>query len=64
MMTELPVRIRSWAEIPTGCGFGASGAGALGAAYALNNVLSLNQTVKSLTEYAHAYPPKNVELQS
>jgi len=53
MMTELPVRIKSWAEIPTGCGFGASGAGALGTAYALNKALSLNQTVKSLTEYAH-----------
>ncbi len=53
MMTELPVKIKSWAEIPTGCGFGASGAGALGTAYALNRALSLNQTVKSLTEYAH-----------
>jgi pantoate kinase len=53
MMTDLPVRIRSFAEIPVGCGFGASGAGALGTAYALNRVLSLNQTVKSLTEYAH-----------
>ncbi|MFZ2498541.1 MAG: pantoate kinase [Methanosarcina sp.] len=53
MITDLPVRIRSFAEIPVGCGFGASGAGALGTAYALNRVLSLNQTVKSLTEYAH-----------
>ncbi len=53
MMTDVPVRIKSWAEIPTGCGFGASGAGALGTAYALNRALSLNQTVKSLTEYAH-----------
>lgn len=53
MMTDVPVRIKSWAEIPTGCGFGASGAGALGTAYALNRALSLNQTAKSLTEYAH-----------
>jgi pantoate kinase len=53
MMTESPVRIKSWAEIPIGCGFGASGAGALGTAYALNSALSLNQTVKGLTEYAH-----------
>lgn len=53
MMTDVPVRIRSSAEIPTGCGFGASGAGALGTAYALNSALSLNQTAKSLTEYAH-----------
>ncbi|HWR24777.1 MAG TPA: pantoate kinase [Methanosarcina sp.] len=53
MMTDLPVMINSWAEIPVGCGFGASGAGALGTAYALNKALSLNKTVKSLTEYAH-----------
>lgn len=53
IMTDVPVRIKSWAEIPTGCGFGASGAGALGTAYALNRALSLDQTVKSLTEYAH-----------
>ncbi|HHV23827.1 MAG: pantoate kinase [Methanosarcina sp.] len=53
MMTDVPVRIRGSAEIPTGCGFGASGAGALGTAYALNSALSLNQTAKSLTEYAH-----------
>ena len=53
MMTDEPVRVKSWAEIPVGCGFGASGAGALGTAYALNRALSLNHTVKSLTEYAH-----------
>jgi pantoate kinase len=53
MMTNLPVKVNSWAEIPVGCGFGASGAGALGTAYALNKALSLNHTVKSLTEYAH-----------
>lgn len=53
MMTDEPVIVKSWAEIPAGCGFGASGAGALGTAYALNMALSLNNTVKSLTEYAH-----------
>lgn len=53
IMTELPVRVRSWSEIPVGCGFGASGAGALGTAYGLNSALSLNKTVKSLTEFAH-----------
>jgi pantoate kinase len=53
MITDMPVRINSWAEIPIGCGFGASGAGAIGTAYALNRALSLNQTAKSLTEYAH-----------
>lgn len=53
MLTDMPVRISSWAEIPTGCGFGASGAGAIGTAYALNRALSLNLTSKSLNEYAH-----------
>jgi len=53
MLTDVPLRVKSWAEIPIGCGFGASGAGALGAAYALNRALSLNKTVKHLTEYAH-----------
>jgi pantoate kinase len=53
MITDRPVRVSSWAEIPIGCGFGASGAGAIGTAYALNKALSLNQTAKSLTEYAH-----------
>ena len=53
MLTDVPLRVKSWAEIPIGCGFGASGAGALGAAYALNRALSLNKTVKNLTEYAH-----------
>jgi pantoate kinase len=53
MITDMPVRINSWAEIPIGCGFGASGAGAIGTAYALNRALSLNRTAKSLTEYAH-----------
>ncbi|AKB74027.1 Pantoate kinase, archaeal [Methanosarcina lacustris Z-7289] len=53
MLTDVPLRVKSWAEIPIGCGFGASGAGALGAAYALNRALSLNKTAKHLTEYAH-----------
>ncbi|NLO30565.1 MAG: pantothenate kinase [Methanosarcina mazei] len=53
MMTDEPVRVKSWAEIPVECGFGASGAGALGAAYALNRALSLNRTVNGLTEYSH-----------
>jgi pantoate kinase len=53
MITDMPLRISSWAEIPIGCGFGASGAGAIGTAYALNRALSLNHTSKSLTEYAH-----------
>lgn len=52
-MTELPVRVESISEIPIGCGFGASGAGALGTAYALNHALSLNYTACQLNDIAH-----------
>lgn len=52
-MTKRPVRVESWAEIPVGCGFGASGAGALGTGYALNRALSLSFTADALTECAH-----------
>lgn len=52
-ITDLPVRVDSWSEVPVGCGFGASGAGALGTAYALNQALSLDLTAEALTEYAH-----------
>lgn len=52
-ITDLPVRVDSRSEIPIGCGFGASGAGALGTGYALSQALSLNLTSDSLTECAH-----------
>ncbi|MDD3043647.1 MAG: pantoate kinase [Methanosarcinaceae archaeon] len=52
-ITDLPVRVESRSEIPVGCGFGASGAGALGAGYTLNQALSLNLTTDALTEHAH-----------
>ena len=59
MLTDVPVMIESTADIPIGCGFGASGAGALGAAYALNSALSLNLTTDQLTETAHVAEVKN-----
>jgi len=40
-------------NIPIGAGFGASGAGALSAALALNESLSMNLTLKELTNAAH-----------
>ncbi len=53
LITERPVRIESLAEIPIGCGFGASGAGALGTAYALNKALSMELTANQLNDIAH-----------
>ena len=59
MLTDAKVMVESTADIPVGCGFGASGAGALGAAYALNRALSLNLTAEQLTETAHVAEVKN-----
>lgn len=59
MLTDAPVMVESTADVPTGCGFGASGAGALGAAYALNRALSLDFTAEQLTETAHVAEVKN-----
>ncbi len=59
MLTDAQVMVESTANIPIGCGFGASGAGALGAAYALNRALSLDLTAEQLTETAHVTEVKN-----
>ena len=59
MLTDTPVMVESKADVPIGCGFGASGAGALGAAYALNRALSLDLTAEQLTETAHVAEVKN-----
>ncbi|RNI12863.1 pantothenate kinase [Methanohalophilus sp. RSK] len=48
-----PVRIESHADIPVGCGFGASGAGALATSYSLNDLFSLGLTQNELVEAAH-----------
>ncbi|MCG7852426.1 MAG: pantoate kinase [Methanosarcinaceae archaeon] len=53
MLTDIPVMVESTTDIPVGCGFGASGAGALGTAYALNQALSLDITANQLAETAH-----------
>lgn len=59
MLTDVPVIVESTADIPIGCGFGASGAGALGAAYALNSARSLDLTTDQLTKTAHVAEVKN-----
>ncbi|WP_321420583.1 pantoate kinase [uncultured Methanomethylovorans sp.] len=53
MLTDSPLLVESVSNIPIGCGFGASAAGALSTAYALNDVLSLNLTSSMLIETAH-----------
>ncbi|MBP1909429.1 pantoate kinase [Methanolobus bombayensis] len=58
-ITELPVKVESISDIPVGCGFGASGAGALGTAYALNHALSLEYTSVRLNDIAHVAEVKN-----
>lgn len=52
-LTRRPCSVRITSDIPIGAGFGASGAGALGTAFALNHALSLNLTANQLTEIAH-----------
>ena len=58
-MTELPVKVESISDIPIGSGFGASGAGALGTAYALNHALSMEYTSMQLNDIAHIAEVKN-----
>ena len=59
MLTDEVLRIECKADIPVGCGFGASGAGSIGAAFALNDVLSLNLCSRKLIEVAHSAEVKN-----
>ncbi|MEA2075507.1 MAG: pantoate kinase [Euryarchaeota archaeon] len=46
-------------EVPVGCGFGASGAGALSTAFALNELLSLDMTVNEVAQIAHCAEVEN-----
>ncbi|MDP2217718.1 MAG: pantoate kinase [Methanolobus sp.] len=59
MLTDRPVKVESIAHIPIECGLGASGAGALGTAYALNRILSLDLTANKLNEVAHVAEVRN-----
>ncbi|MCQ6962127.1 pantoate kinase [Methanolobus chelungpuianus] len=59
MLTDRPVRVESTTQVPVECGLGASGAGSLGTAYALNRVLSLNLTTNKLNGIAHVAEVRN-----
>lgn len=48
-----PVRVKTDLEMPFGAGFGASGAGSLGAAYALNSFFDLGLTANQAAAAAH-----------
>ena len=48
-----PVRLMTQLDMPLGAGFGASGAGALGAAYALNSCFDLGLTANQAAALAH-----------
>ncbi|UGV39895.1 pantothenate kinase [Methanococcoides orientis] len=52
-LVDLPVHVECTSSIPIGCGFGASAAGALSTAYALNDVFSLGLTSNQLVEAVH-----------
>lgn len=53
------VEVRSKIDVPIGCGFGASGAGALSTALALNEALSLNLTYEQAAKVAHIAEVEN-----
>ena len=52
-LTDAPVLVETELGVPHGCGFGASGAGALSAVLAVNEALSLNLTLNELAQAAH-----------
>lgn len=52
-MARSPVRVKTQLDMPLGAGFGASGAGALGAAYTLNAYFDLGLTANYAAAVAH-----------
>jgi len=52
-LAKEPVRVKTELSMPLGAGFGASGAGALGCAYALNSGLNLGLTANEAAAVAH-----------
>ena len=59
LLTSKPVLVETTLELPVGAGFGASGAGALSTALALNEALSLNLTLSELAQAAHVAEVRN-----
>ncbi|MCK9567117.1 MAG: pantoate kinase [Methanothrix sp.] len=53
MLAKEPVRVNTELSMPFGAGFGASGAGALGCAYALNSYFDLGLTANEAAAVAH-----------
>jgi pantoate kinase len=53
-LARKPVRVKTELEMPFGAGFGASGAGALGCAYALNSHFDLGLTADQAACFAHS----------
>jgi pantoate kinase len=59
LLTEKPVLVETTLSIPIGAGFGASAAGALSTALAVNKALSLDMTFNDLAKAAHIAEVKN-----
>ncbi len=58
-LARSPVRVKTQLDMPLGAGFGASGAGALGAAYALNAYFDLGLTANGAASIAHVAEVSN-----
>ncbi len=59
LVGDKPVSVATDFEVPVGCGFGASGAGALSTALALNDLFSLGRTLNELVFVAHLAEVEN-----
>ena len=59
LLTKNPILVETTLSVPIGAGFGASAAGALSTALALNKSLSLNMTFNDLARSAHIAEVKN-----
>lgn len=54
-----PISVSTYFEVSIGCGFGASAAGALSTALALNELLALNMTLNEIAQIAHCAEVEN-----
>jgi len=58
-LTKEKIRVCIKSKLPLGCGFGLSGASALAAAYAINELLNLRKSKKELAIIAHTAEVEN-----